>query len=295
MINNQYKIKKELGKGSFSIVYKGKDTRNNRSVAIKIIQRSHICLYNTELKVLTSVSGESNFPTLLWSGISENKCILVISLLGNSLSKICIKNAFSLSEVSEIGTQMVKALEVLHSASYLHRDMKTENILKTNKKGGHQYYLIDFGLSYLYEDKITKHHYPQRINHGFKGNLIFCSLNILSGIQASRRDDLISLHLILIYLIKGTLPWIKFGSTVNDMIGTRSCSSYEDLVKNVPVELVESYNYVQSLGFYQKPDYKWISSRLDCFKLARGFELTEVMTVKKKKKIEKTTCLLLKS
>ena len=129
-----------------------------------------------------------------------------MELLGESLAKKHKTNACLKSEVFSIGIQMIKAIKTLHENSYLHRDLKPDNIVSGLKKKKDTYYLIDFGLSRAFIDEKTKYHYPQRPDQNFKGNLVFCSNNILSGIQASRRDDMISLVLILIFLIKQGLP-----------------------------------------------------------------------------------------
>lgn len=72
----------------------------------------------------------------------------------------------------------------------------------------HQIYTIDFAFSTTYFNPNTKTHRPDEIDEEkFVGTLRFSSLNVISGHRNSRRDDLESLGLMLIYFLKGSLPW----------------------------------------------------------------------------------------
>ena len=62
----------------------------------------------------------------------------------------------------------------------------------------HEIRLIDFGLATKYRDSNNKH--LEQTGQSFNGNLAFCSKNALNFMTQSRRDDLISLNYILLYL-----------------------------------------------------------------------------------------------
>ena len=70
--------------------------------------------------------------------------------------------------------------------------------------------MIDFGLSTKYQDE-NINHLPKQKSTFFKGNLVFGSRNAFRGISLSRRDDLISLADLLLYLIVGDLEYMKDG------------------------------------------------------------------------------------
>lgn len=101
---------------------------------------------------------------------------------------------------------MLSALEAVHSKFILHRDLKPENILFDPISGN--FSLIDFGLSKRYVDT-TGRHIVRQSNKCFRGTMRYCSLNMHNGIENSRRDDIESLAYVLIYLQKGTLPWMN--------------------------------------------------------------------------------------
>ena len=86
--------------------------------------------------------------------------------------------------------------------------MKPENILIGQGKKTNTFYLIDFGLAKRYLCPKTGTHIPFKANKGTIGTLKYLSLSAHKGNEHSRRDDLESLGIILIYFLRrGNLPW----------------------------------------------------------------------------------------
>ncbi len=102
---------------------------------------------------------------------------------------------------------MVQRIEFLHNNHFIHRDMKPDNFLVGIQKKQHMVYMIDFGLAKRYRDPKTGEHIPYRDNKSLTGTARYASVNTHLGIEQSRRDDLESIGYILIYFLKGTLPW----------------------------------------------------------------------------------------
>lgn len=102
---------------------------------------------------------------------------------------------------------MVQRLEYLHNNHFIHRDMKPDNFLVGVGKKEYMLYMIDFGLAKRYRDPKTGEHIPYRDNKSLTGTARYASVNTHLGIEQSRRDDLESICYILIYFLKGTLPW----------------------------------------------------------------------------------------
>ena len=239
------------------MVHKAIDNESKKSVAIKLIKKSQTHQFQAEVKALTAVKHSSYFPKLVCSGRYEDCYAIVMECLGPSVKEQAKMKQFSHTKILRLGVQLVNALEELHESNIIHRDLKLDNIL-TSRKDKSKFYLIDLGLSQVYRDAKTKFHYPERNNDIFKGNLLFCSNNVLSGVQASRRDDIISLMLILIFLAKNTLPWMKYLGSLQAMISKRIETTVEILTENLPDGLAQCYRYAIGLGFYHKPDYQWI-------------------------------------
>ena len=113
---------------------------------------------------------------------------------------------------SSIGTfifrmiaKLIEALKVVHESGFIYNDLKLENIM-INENGddadGFNLVLIDYGLATAYLTDAGEH-LPMDEMETFSGNLIFASEHTLCFNRPSRRDDLLSLCYILIYLLNG--------------------------------------------------------------------------------------------
>ena len=201
MINQRYKIKKEIAKGTFSTLFTGIDVKTKEKVAIKTLTNVDPVSFANEKKIFLALSNQSHFPKLHWAGKHEKDYCIVSQLLGSSLKILFKKNKLTLNGICKIGLDIMTALETMHKLTYIHRDIKPDNIL-SGLDAEDCFYLIDFGLSRNYLHSPTNIHYPLKEENNFQGNLVFCSHNTLSGLSASRRDDVESLSLLIIYLIK---------------------------------------------------------------------------------------------
>ena len=68
-------------------------------------------------------------------------------------------------------------------------------------------FIIDFGLAKKFRSSTGKGHIHFRTNKHITGTARYCSINTHKGYEQSRRDDLISMTYLLIYFIRGDLPW----------------------------------------------------------------------------------------
>jgi serine/threonine protein kinase len=146
----------------------------------------------------------------------------------------------------------------------VHRDIKPENFL-ISQDGKGPLYLIDFGLSKRYIDDAGRH-IPRATNKGFRGTLRYASINMHQGIENSRRDDLESLGYVLIYLIKGKLPWqnLKKGKLKAENIASvKSKTQLVHLCNALNPIFLEYMRLVRNLSFAEVPDY---DNLIDLFK-----------------------------
>ena len=106
-----------------------------------------------------------------------------------------------------LAEQMITRVEFIHAQNFLHRDMKPDNFLIGINNKASMVYMIDFGLSKRYRDPKTGEHIPYRDNKSLTGTARYASVNTHIGIEQARRDDLESIGYILLYFLKGQLPW----------------------------------------------------------------------------------------
>src|SRR5580658_7731209 len=144
-----YEIQSALGAGGMGEVYRGLDTRLDRTVAIKVLA-SHLAS-SPELKQRMEREGRAisslNHPHIcqLYDIGSQNGTdYLVMEFLeGETLAERLRKGAIPLPEVLKIGIAVAEALAVAHRSGIVHRDLKPGNIMLTG--GGAK--LMDFGLA----------------------------------------------------------------------------------------------------------------------------------------------------
>ena len=154
--------------------------------------------------------------------------------LGASLEELFRKcsRRFSLKTVLMLADQMIQRVEYIHSRLYLHRDIKPDNFLMGIGRRKHYVYIIDFGLTKKYRNPKNGQHIPYKDGKSLTGTARYASLNTHIGIEQSRRDDLECLGFVLIYFLKGGLPW--------QGVKAKTRKEKYDLIKgmktNVPIE-----------------------------------------------------------
>ena len=272
-----------IGSGSFGQVLYGKHKNTSLEVAVKVISSdTSTDTIRKEINFSKQLQKITGFPTIYYTCVYDKKNIIVESLLGPSLDKLfkyCGRK-FPLKTVCLIGKEIVKRLENMHEKGILHRDLKPNNLTWGNFNSSYNnisnynsinnisnnldiktIFLIDFGLSCSFlEGGLSYKHYKIKTNLSFVGTLRYASLNSHKGIRQSRRDDLESMIYILIYFLKGKLPWqdvkAKQKEERHKLISEiKSKVTIESLCENLPSEFAELLTYVKNLEFDEKPLY----------------------------------------
>ena len=273
----------QIGSGSFGEVLYGKHKYKPLEVAVKIINsETSMDTIKREINYSKQLQNITGFPIIYYTGVHDNKNIIVESLLGPSLDKLFkyCERIFPLKTVCLIGKEMVKRLESMHEKGLLHRDLKPNNLTWGNYNSSYNnlskiesenninykldintIYLIDFGLSCsFYEHGLTTKHYKLKNGLNFVGTLRYAALNSHKGIRQGRRDDLESMLYILIYFLKGKLPWQDVKAKQREerhklIFEKKSKTTVELLCQDLPSEFAELLKYVKSLQFDEKPLY----------------------------------------
>jgi serine/threonine protein kinase len=149
------------------------------------------------------------FPKFYGYGEQPDYFYLILQFLGpnlNDLLSFC-GSRFSVQTVCMLALQMINRIEYLHKHHYLHRDIKPDNFVLGCADKSNILYLIDYGLCKKYKDPKTNQHIPYKENRNFTGTARYVSIFTHLGIEQSRRDDLESIGYVLVYFLKGILPW----------------------------------------------------------------------------------------
>ncbi len=137
--------------------------------------------------------------------------------------------------------------------------MKPENCLIGRGCNSSIIYVIDFGLSTKYIDSATREHIPFKCKGVITGTASYASLNAHLGYECSRRDDLETLGYVLIYLLRGRLPWQGNGKkeySLEYIKNEKSTNQVKKLCANLPPQFEQYMLYCRNLKFDEKPSYK---------------------------------------
>ena len=262
-IFGKYKVNKVIGKGSFGSIFQGKNIKNNELVAIKTELAKNPGSLESEAYFLFYLKN-FGIPEIKSFGIHKKYKILVETLLGKDLLKL-FENQKKINEkdIYMIFIQLIERLEYIHSKYVIHRDLKPENIM-FDLEAKKFIYLIDFGMAKKYRSGKTKKHIKYNVCGYLYGSYRYCSLNTMSGIEQSRRDDLESAGYVMIYLSKKNfLPWIatKIKSAKEKfdyIIKLKKETSIEKLCENLPKAFCDYMKYVRKLKFEEDPNYNYL-------------------------------------
>jgi len=212
-----YEVIAPIGAGGMGEVYRAKDTRLDRSVAIKVLS-DHLTAtedvrsrFEREARAISSLQ-HPNICTLHDVGREGEIDYLVMELLeGESLADRIAKGPLPVEEVLRIGIQIADALEKAHGAGVIHRDLKPGNVFLTDRGVK----LLDFGLAKLHatapQSSVTvlgqlptqQNSAPLTTAGTLLGTFQYMSPEQLEGREADARSDLFALGCVLYEMATG--------------------------------------------------------------------------------------------
>lgn len=259
---NDYLIVEQLGSGSFGEVYLAQ-YKGGGYVAVKVEERRKVQRVYNEYKIYNYLH-ENKFdvglPKIYDYLQSDDYNILVMQLLGPSLEDLFNKEhrRFKLQSVYLIAIQLITLLEKLHNTGYIHRDIKPNNFLIGRDDNISQIHMMDFGLSKKYIE--NGKHIKMKHGRSLIGTARYASVNMHMGFEPSRRDDLESVGYMLVYFLKGSLPWQgikkkKKNKQLESIGDSKMCTSLDNLCEDLPSCFKNYIKYCRKLKFDETPDY----------------------------------------
>lgn len=261
IIISDYKLIEEIGRGSYGEVWSAYNIQKNKKVAIKIERKSSNNVLKYETIILRYLKDLDMVPNVKYFGQTTNYNYMVMELLGNTIDiYYLIAKLNTVNEIKWIGLKMIECLEQVHNNGIVHRDIKPENFLMTSDDKTIK--IIDFGIAKQYIDSCGKH----RKNNTYRniaGTLRYISTHVHEGLEPSRRDDLISVIYVLLYLLKDKLPWqrIKNNNKLNKYVviyEMKKTMEYSELCENISNKFQDMLEYVYSLDYSDTPNYEYL-------------------------------------
>ena len=298
----KYRTIKKLGEGSFGKVYKAE--YNSEFYAIKFEDREEgQNLLENEATIMSYLKGSPHIPKVRSYGFKGNYNILVMQLLGKSLEDLFNeRKKFSFKTASMLGYQMLTVLEYVHERHVIHRDIKPDNFALGYGELNAYLYLVDFGLAKKYRSSKTLKHYPYIKKKKLTGTARYASIHAMEEMEQSRRDDLEAVGYVLIYFIRGNLPWqgLKLKSKEDrykKILEKKKEVSTEELCSECPREFFEYVDYTKKMGYIEEPKYDYFKKKFLNYVVNRRkekfdyvYDWTTEKDIKKRKEQFDITC-----
>ena len=184
--------------------------------------------------------------------MSTRHCLALI------FARVILKNIFRASlPVAEVA--------ISYFRFFIQSTLKPENFVVGRPTGPNfnKIYIIDFGLAKPYIDDNTGQHIPYREGKSLTGTARYMSINTHLGKEQSRRDDLEAVGHLIMYFLRGSLPWQGLkAENVKERytkIGeTKRSTQIEVLCEGWPEEFSTYLRYVRHIDFFENPDYAYL-------------------------------------
>ncbi|NQV73023.1 protein kinase [bacterium] len=210
---SHYSIEAELGRGGMGIVYKARDTKLNREVALKVLPSAALATDDDRARfyreaqaaaqlhhpnIATIFEIDEAVPSDAPHGTQPSPFIVMEYIEGETLDARIRKGPMKLSEAVRIALEMASALDLAHSKNIVHRDVKSANVMLTAKDSAK---VLDFGLA-----KTAQSTQLTRMGSTL-GTVAYMSPEQARGEEVDHRTDLWALGVVLYEMIAGRGPF----------------------------------------------------------------------------------------
>jgi serine/threonine-protein kinase len=210
-----YEILERIGAGGMGEVYRARDTRLQRTVAIKVLPpdlasdarlRSR---FDREAKVISALN-HPHICTLHDVGSENGVDYLVMEYCeGQTLADRIDRGALPIDQALQLGSEIADALSRAHRAGIVHRDLKPSNVMVT--ASGVK--LLDFGLAKQRTPLVDNHattslQQPLSEAGTILGTLQYMAPEVIGGAEADARSDIFALGLVLYEMLTGRRAFI---------------------------------------------------------------------------------------
>ncbi len=248
-----FEIEELLGKGGMGTVYRARDVRLNRRVAIKVLRsdltsnRDRQQRFLQEARAASAVTHPAIAQIYDVDEVEGTTFIAMEYVEGQTISQLIAKRELDLLGSIEIAHQIAEGLSRAHEANIVHRDIKSDNIMVT--RDGHAK-LLDFGLAKLLDlqeesdivgeiqDLTHTKTLPKTLPGTILGTAFYMSPEQARGRQVTQNSDIFSMGIVIYEMVTGELPFK--GETSLDTMHAIAFDEVRPITivrKNIPPEL----------------------------------------------------------
>lgn len=213
VLAGKYRLVELLGEGAMGWVYRGVHLTLESAVAVKIMKppdrpdSTRAARFVREARAASRLNHPHIISVIDFGETPHGLCYLVTELLrGQPLSEVLQKEGvLPLSRAIGVTKQILSALEESHNAGVVHRDMKPDNIMMTQLRGGEDFVkVLDFGIAKVTDDQDQK-----LTQHGqLFGTPDYMAPEQIKGKALTGAADLYSVGVMLFQMLTGRLPFV---------------------------------------------------------------------------------------
>jgi len=259
-----YEITHALGAGGMGEVYRARDSKLGRSVAIKVILEAfgadsdRIARFEREAKVLASIN-HPNIAALYGMEQSGGQHFLVMELVeGETLAERLRRGPIEIESALAIATQIAEALEAAHEKGIIHRDLKPANIKITPDE---KVKVLDFGLAKAMETEAAASNVANSPTLSMMatsagvvlGTAAYMSPEQAKGFAADHRSDVFSFGVVLYEMVTGRQPFQ--GETAPEILA--SVLVREPELHRIPADLNPRIHELLRRCLEKSPKRRW--------------------------------------
>src|ERR1700719_3177012 len=249
---SHYRILEKLGAGGMGVVYKGLDTRLDRTVALKFLpdnldQDPHALERFRREAHAASALNHPGICTIYDVGEEDHRSFIVMEFIdGETLSQHIQRQPLSVEHILDLGIQIADALDVAHARGIIHRDIKASNIFVT-KRG--QAKVLDLGLAKLLpkelphldsSDSSSRQSQEVSLVGVISGTPAYMSPEQIRGDDLDARTDIFAFGLLLHEMATGQQAFGgRTGGVIIESILTRAPVSIRTENPQIPLRLEE--------------------------------------------------------
>ena len=208
---SHFKIIDKLGQGGMGVVYRGVDLDLDRPVAIKVLpveaqqNEDSIARFLREAKTASKLQHPA-ITTIYEFGVKDNLRYLVMEYIeGKTLKEMLKRGSFPIRQLLEITMQVVDALSLAGEKGIIHRDIKSENIMLTDRG---QVKILDFGLAKILDKSgAVAHDHFQTAIGVVMGTITNMSPEQALGAEVDAQTDIYSTGVVMFEMVTGRLPF----------------------------------------------------------------------------------------
>lgn len=204
VVNDRYEIRREIGRGGYSIVYLAHDRILFREVAIKLlvpppaaakVARERL---RREVLAVRDLAHQHIVQIYDFLDVADESCIVMQYIAGPDLAiRVAERGPLAPELAARVGRHVAQALSVAHRHGILHRDVKPSNILLDAQDSAH---LTDFGAAKL--DGMS----TVTATGGLVGTFDYLAPEVMAGHRGDARADIFALGMTLYFILTGRLP-----------------------------------------------------------------------------------------